>query len=281
MAVDLAYLKRKRVIEPPRILIYGPEGVGKTSYGAYAPNPIFLPVEEGLTGMPEVPSFDLIRNFDALQEAMVFLADEPHDFQTAVLDSLDWLERLVWDEACRRNKWESISSPGYGEGYARALEIWRLVLDMFEAIRHDRKMAFVFIAHAAIVNYKDPENPAYDVFQPKLHVSGKGVGANPLIAEAVDAIFFLNKSATVTKDKIPGGKKDAPNTRARAVGGQQRTIRTDGEAAFKAKNRWNMPASIVLPADPKLSFDTVAQFIPYYSQHENPLVTETTNEAAE
>jgi hypothetical protein len=278
MAYDLAYLKRKRVIEPPRILIYGPEGVGKTSYGAYSPNPIFLPVEEGLVGMPDIPSFDLIRNFDALQEAMIFLADEEHDFQTAVLDSLDWLERLVWDEACKRNKWENIRAPGYGEGYAAALEVWRLVLDMFEAIRHERKMAFIFIAHAAIVNYKDPENPAYDVFQPKLHVSGKGVGANPLIAEAVDAIFFLNKAAAVTKEQTPGAKKG--ESRARAIGGQQRTIRTDGEAAFKAKNRWNMPASINLSNDPKLSFDTVAQFIPYYSQHSNPIET-TQPEATE
>lgn len=273
MAIDLAYLKRKRVIEPPRILIYGPEGVGKTSYGAYSPNPIFLPVEDGLVALTDTPSFDLIKTFTALQDAMVWLLDNEHDFQTAVLDSVDWLEKLVWDEACRINKWENIRAPGYGEGYAAALEVWRIVLDMFEAVRHERKMAFIFIAHAAIVNYKDPENPAYDVFQPKLHVSGKGVGANPLIAEAVDAIFFIKKDAGVTKEQIPGAKKG--ETRARAIGGQQRIVHTDGHAAFKAKNRWNMPDTINLPNDPALSFDTVAQFIPYYSQHTNPIATTT------
>lgn len=276
MAINLAYLKRKREITPPRLLIYGPEGVGKTTFGAGAPNPIFLPVEDGLGMMVDIPSWDLITNYAELEKAIAWLVMEDHDFQTVTLDSLDWLEKIVWEEACKRNKWATIRDPGYGEGYAAALDVWRFVLDGFETLRQDRKMSFIFIAHAAIVNYKDPENPSYDVFQPKLHVSGKGVGANPLIAEAVDAILFIKKDAAVTKDQIQGAKKG--ETRARAVGGQQRIIHTDGHAAFKAKNRWNMPDQIVLPNDPAASFDTVAQYIPYYSQHENPIVT---TEAAE
>ncbi|MDR0869400.1 MAG: ATP-binding protein [Planctomycetaceae bacterium] len=37
---------------PPRLLIYGTEGIGKSTFGASAPKPIFIPTEDGLDHNP-------------------------------------------------------------------------------------------------------------------------------------------------------------------------------------------------------------------------------------
>jgi hypothetical protein len=264
MAITLEQLKRSRAVAPPLIVIYGPEGVGKTTLAAHAPNPIFLPVEDGLGMMTDVPAFPLIKSYKELQEYLIWLMDEEHDFGTASIDSLDWLERLIWAEAAERNGWKDIRQPGFGEGYNAALDVWRELFDMLETLRKDRSMGVMMIAHAAIVNFRDPENSAYDVYQPKLHVSNKGVGANPFVTEAVDAVLFINKRTNVIKEQISNDKKAVGRTRA--VGSAQRTVYTDAAAAYRAKNRWNMPAEITLPNDPKQSFQAVAQYIPFYNQ---------------
>jgi len=54
---------------------------------------------------------------------------EQHDFATVVIDSVDWLEPLVWAKACRDNGWNSIEDAGYGKGYVAALNLWRQYID--------------------------------------------------------------------------------------------------------------------------------------------------------
>jgi len=71
-------------------------------------------------------------------EALDALLNEDHDFGTMVVDSVDWLEPLIWAEVCKRNGWASIDAPGFGKGYAEALTIWREYLDRLNALR-DRK----------------------------------------------------------------------------------------------------------------------------------------------
>jgi len=85
--------------KPPRLFIYGNEGIGKSLYSASAPNPIFIQTEDGL-GEIDCAKFPLSRNFSDVQSALTALRDEPHGFQTIVLDSADWLERLIWDQVC-------------------------------------------------------------------------------------------------------------------------------------------------------------------------------------
>jgi len=264
MAITLASLKQRRVLQPPRVLVYGPAGIGKTNLGAGTPNPIYLPIEDGLTGMIDVPAFPLINTFAELTEAIGWLASEEHDFQTATLDSLDWLERLVHQEACRQNGWASIETPDYGKGYTAALEVWKYVLDGFDALRNRRGMGLVLIAHASVVNFKSPEVTPYDRYKPKLHESGKGNGANPLIQEAVDCIFFMNWKTSVVRDREKGDK--AGEGHARGIGGNTRMVYTEERPAWLAKNRFSMPPEIQLPNDPALAWPTVAQFIPFYSQ---------------
>ena len=117
----LENIRRGRESKPPRLFIYGQEGVGKSTVGAAAPNPVFVQTEDGL-GEIDTAKFPLAKNLADVTSAMTALRDEPHDFQTVVLDSADWLERLIWDRVCQDFGIRSIEKAdgGYGKGYVRA-----------------------------------------------------------------------------------------------------------------------------------------------------------------
>ncbi len=114
--MNLASIHKVSALLPPRILIHGEEGVGKTTLASKFPSPIFLQTEDGCPRGLEISSFGLIDNFPDLRSAIGTLASEQHHFQTVVLDSLDVLEELVWHDVCRSQGWASIETPGYGKG---------------------------------------------------------------------------------------------------------------------------------------------------------------------
>jgi hypothetical protein len=106
---------------PPRILIHGQEGSGKTTLAAQLPNPVFLQTEDGTPGGLQLASFGLLKTYPQVHDALTTLAIEPHDYQTAVFDSLDKLEALIWSDVCATRGWPSIESPGYGKGYVKPI----------------------------------------------------------------------------------------------------------------------------------------------------------------
>jgi hypothetical protein len=262
MPISISTIRRGSDGIPPRILIYGPSGIGKTTIAAGAPNPIFAQLEDGL-GSLDSPTFGLLKTFSEMEEVISALVNEDHEYKTLVVDSLDWLERIVWAETCRRNGWATIESPDYGRGYGAALDVWKYLLDGFSALRDERKMGLVLLAHASIRKFESPETAPYDRYTPKLHESAKGIGANPLLQEHVDCILFNSWMISVVKDR---GKGDKPGEgHARGVSGGQRMIYTQERPAFVAKNRFSMPPSISLPDDPALAWPTIAAHIPFYS----------------
>ena len=101
MALNIASLRSGAQNKPPRILAYGVHGVGKTSFAASAGAPVFLQTEDGL-GLIDAPSFGLLKTYDEVMEAIGALYSEDHDRKTVVIDSLDWLEPLIWAQACWR-----------------------------------------------------------------------------------------------------------------------------------------------------------------------------------
>ena len=157
MAISLASLNRTTALSSPRILVHGVAGVGKTTFAAGAPDPVFVLTEDGL-GMLDVPHFPLARTFDEVMEAIAALYSEPHDFKTVVIDSIDWLEPLVWLRTCQDNGWPSIEEPGYGKGYVAALGPWRDYLDGLNALRNERGMTVIQIAHTEIRRFDSPEH---------------------------------------------------------------------------------------------------------------------------
>lgn len=253
MAISLSSLRRSGNTQPPRIMMHAVHGIGKTSLAAGMPKPVFLQTEDGL-GMIEADTFGQLRTYGEIMEAIGALYSDKHEFQTVVLDSLDWLEPMVWAETCRANNWASIEQPGYGKGYAAALDTWRAVLDGFNALRDERGMAVMLIAHTAPVRFDSPDTEAYDRYQPKLQK-----GASALVQEQVDCVWFLNYRVSILKDD-----KKNPNSRARGVGAGQRVLYTTERPSHLAKNRYRMPDTIPLPDDPDAMWSAVAPSLPFF-----------------
>lgn len=236
MAISLASLSRSAAIAAPRILIHGVAGVGKSTFAAAAAAPVFVPTEDGL-GMLDVAHFPLARSFDAVMEALVALYSEPHEFKTVVVDSVDWLEPLIWQRVCQDNQWASIEEPGYGKGYIAALELWRQYLDGLNALRDERGMAVIQIAHTDIKRFDSPEHEPYDRYVIKLHSR-----AAALLQEHSDVVLFANYRISTVKADVGFNKKVT-----RALGSGERVIYTAERPAFLAKNRYALPD--VLPLD--------------------------------
>ena len=158
-----------------------------------------------------------------------------------VIDSLDWLERLIFDEVCKEFGVRSIEKAdgGYGKGYVDALVHWRKVLSLLDDLRNQRGMMVILVAHAKVERFEDPENMAYDRYAPRLHKH-----AASLISEWVDAVMFAMKRMRVSKD----GDARAIASPIGADGGE-RILRTNGSPACVAKNRFGLPNEIPLQWD--------------------------------
>src|SRR5262245_37837972 len=103
---------RKIGPRPDRILLGGTEGVGKTTFAAEAPSPIFIGPEDGLPPvLGEVPRFPEPQSFTDVLEAIRTLVREDHEYRTLAVDTIDWLEPLIWRELCGRNGWMNGGEP--------------------------------------------------------------------------------------------------------------------------------------------------------------------------
>ena len=226
---------------PPRLMIYGVEGIGKSTTAAQAPKPIFVATEDGLDQIA-CDSFPLATSYRDVVSALTALHQEEHPYQTVVLDSLDWLERLIWDEVCREYGVKSIEKAdgGFAKGYTHALTQWREVLTGLDALRAKRGMAVILLAHTKVEKFEDPESAAYDRYSPRLHKH-----ASALVTEWADAVLFATR-------KYRTQSEDAGFNRTRSIAvplgteGGERILRTVGGPSCIAKNRFSLPAELPL-----------------------------------
>lgn len=240
--ISLSNLKRMSADQPPRILVYGSPGIGKTTLASEFPSPIFLQIEDGTPGDVEISGWgrsDLV-GFNDVMDAVGSLYSDEHEFKTIVVDSVTELQRLVFAETCARgdekgNAKSNIEDFGYGKGYVYAQRVWQEFLDGVNALRRDRGMAVVLIAHSTVERFDDPETVSYDRYELDLH--SKSVG---MIERDMDAILLLKKPVTVQKEDQGFNKE-----RARADGGNSVFIHTSGRPAFIAKNRYGMPDKVL------------------------------------
>lgn len=245
-------LQKEKKIEPPRILIYGPPKMGKSTFGSLAPNPVFIQTEDGL-GAIDVPSYPLANTYEQVLDYIGELCSKDHDFKTLVIDSLDWLERLIYKSVCRERNVKSIEDIGYGKGYLFALEVWAQFIDAVEWLRLNRDMTIVFIAHSHIKRYNNPETESYDRHQIKMHEK-----ASEMLMEKCDMILFVNEQV-ITKKTQEGFKE-----RNRALD-SERILYTERRPSFVAGSRYNIPAEIPFEKDGAY-WVTLSSNIPYFNQ---------------
>lgn len=237
-------IRKGRIQAPLKALVYGIEGIGKSTLGAGFPAPLFLCAEAGterldVARLPEPRSWaDVLRNLDEVGTAR-------HDYQTLVIDTVDWLEPLLWDELCRRNKWASIEAPGYGKGYVEALGEWRGLLKRLETVRA-RGMHVVLLAHATVRRVSPPDLEPFDRYALKVNEK-----AAALVREWADAVLFAQYEVSTSK-----GKQDRV---AKAYSTGERVLRTVYSASWDAKNRWGLPETVPLDARELLRLASVGE----------------------
>lgn len=254
MAFNLSSIQRGVVVTPPRLIVYGPHGVGKTTLASEAPSPILLPTEDG-KGQLDMPSFPIATSYADVCEAIGTLLNEQHEFSTLAVDSLDWLEPLIWAETCKRGGWTDIEQAGYGKGYIAAADVWREFFAGLVALREAKHMQVILLAHTEIKVFNDPSNEPYDRYQIKLQSRAAAIAQ-----EWADAVLFVNFRTTTQKtDK--GFKKFV----TRGVGHGERLAYTEERPSHYAKTRYDMPAEIALPKGG--AYDAVAKHI--FSQPAN------------
>jgi len=221
---------------PPRILLHGPEGIGKTTFGASAPNPIFIPTEDGQNQV-DCSRFPLATSLEQIDDYLNTLLREDHQFQTVVIDSADWLEKLIFDAVCKRFGVSVIEKAdgGWGNGYKNALNCWSELLDKLGMLRQQKNMAVIFLAHSDIRPFRDPTASTYDQMVPRMQKL-----AMTMLTEWVDAIFYATRRIRL--------EKEGDRTIAHAIGanGGERIMRTVGGPDVMAKNRYNLPDELPL-----------------------------------
>ncbi len=235
---------------PPRILVYGSEGSGKTSLAAKFPSPIFLQIEDGCPSGISIATFSILDSYTQVREALTALATEAHQFKTIVVDSLDPLEGLIWQDVCATQGWASIETPGYGKGYVVVDKWWLDFLAALDFLRREHGMMTVLLAHSAIERIDDPRTASYTSYQLRLHKRARG-----LIQDQMDAVGFLAPDLNIQSEDVGFNKK-----RVRADGGSTRWLHWEGRPSFVAKNRYGLPAKMMIPKD----FDYGATLAPYF-----------------
>jgi hypothetical protein len=212
--------------KPRRVLLYGVEGVGKTTWASQAPKPLFLDFEDGL-GDLDVQATPRLTTYNATLEALGWLYTEQHDYQSVVFDTIDWFEKLIHDAVCMDANCTNIEEVGggFGKGYTAA------------AGRLQEFLSKLILGHCTRVKVLDPERDSYETYSPDMHKA-----AASILREWCDEVFFAGYR-TFTRAADEGFNKK----RQIAVGGDERYIRTTHSAGVQAKNRLNLPAE--LPMD--------------------------------
>ena len=219
-------IRRGKITRPQKVVIYGPEGVGKSTLAGQTPDPVFLDIEGG-THHLDVDRFDAAATWDGITSAVAQLAKSDHPFRTLVLDTADWLEKRLAEHLCRKGNKESIEEFGYGKGWVILAEEFARFLGSLDSLLA-RGMNVVFLAHATVKKFESPDQAgSYDRFELKL---SKQVA--PLLKEWADAVLFTTYVTKIVE-------KDSG--KLRGVGGKERIIFANHTAAFDAKNRHGLP----------------------------------------
>lgn len=227
-------LTARRLTRPPRVLVYGQAGVGKSTFAAGAPKPIFVGAEDGTSELDVYRYPKTLNSGEDLFEAIDVLEHEEHDFRSVVLDTVDWAEPLIWESVCKAagKTGKGIESLGYSRGYIAAQETWLRLLKRLDVLRNARGMMIILLGHSAIRKFQNPSGEDYDHYTLKMQEKSAGV----LREWCDDVLFAAQEKFAVAKD---GGK-------AKGITSGDRVLYTRDAASYFAKSRHSMPERLPL-----------------------------------
>ena len=220
--------KQKQAV---RAVIYGVEGIGKSTFAAGLPSPLFLDLEKGTSHL-DVARADVETWADlelALTECLTT------DFETIVIDTADWAEAACAEMVLKKHNKKSIEDFGFGKGYVILAEEFRKIIARAEALV-SRGKNVVFLAHSKIVRQSPPDQTdGFDRYELKL---AKQV--SPILKEWADLLGFANFKTQVV---------EGSDGRNKITGGKERILHLEHSAAWDAKNRFGLPASMAFASD--------------------------------
>lgn len=228
-----------KIQTPLKLMVYGCAGIGKTTFATSGENTVVLQTEDGSNEIG-VDRFPVATTFSELEQYGVQLLRSEHSYKTVVIDSLDWLEKLIHNDLCIQYQATSITDDNckpfsFGKGYGLALAQFARILKLCDMLIA-KGLNIIFVAHDEIKRHEDPRCDGYDRKQPKLH---KAVTA--LVTEWCDGVFFAGYEVLVRQTD---GTFNKTVSKAQSTG--ERVLSTQESAAFVAKNRWNLPAELPL-----------------------------------
>lgn len=205
-----------------KVIIYGPEGIGKSTFASKFPEPLFSDTE-GSTKKLNIKRFDAPSSWEMLLQQVQYVRDNL-PCKTYVIDTADWAEKLCAQAVCAAHKKQSIADFGYGSGFTYLKDEFGKLLNLLDEVI-GRGINVVITAHSYLRKFEQPdEMGAYDRYEMKLT---KFVA--PLIKEWADAVFFVNyKTYVITDDKTKKSK---------AQGSGTRMMYTTHHPCWDAKNR--------------------------------------------
>ena len=226
--MNLKKLKNSTLSRPLRYVIYGQEGVGKSTLVSGS-NGLWIDVEDGagLLDVSRIPFEDgHASSYAQVIEALEAILTQEHDFKTIVIDTVDRLESLIWKHICDKSggQHKNIESWGYGRGYSLALAEWRHLAGILDNLRNKRNISIVLIAHSYIRTFRNPEGDDYDRYQLRLHEKAAG-----FIKEWADVVAFMKFDE--------GASKLSGESKAKGYNSGRRYAYTRRRAAFDAKSR--------------------------------------------
>jgi hypothetical protein len=238
-----------RLAAPPRITIYGAEGIGKSTTAANAPNPIWCDADDGTVNLDvtrykfrDEEGGHVPHSYEEINAMIADLTANAHPFKTLVLDTIDRIESMLHHWMLERDskpgpmnkggdKLISIESYGFGKGPIIALEEWRAFCSRLDRLRYARGMTIIILAHQQIRLFKSPDSDDFDRYS--LRIDPKAGG---FLREWCDVTAFATFEDTAGKMK---GERAA-----KGVSTGRRLMRFERTAAYDAKTRIALPAEI-------------------------------------
>lgn len=238
-----------------KIVIYGPEGIGKSTMASKFPEPLFSDTE-GSTKRLDVKRFDRPTSSEMLIQQIEYVKSHPEICKSYVIDTADWLEKLCSKSVCAKYKKSGIEEFGYGKGYTYLAEEFGRILNMLEDIVN-LGINIVVTAHATMRKFEQPDEAgSYDRWELKLD---KRTG--PMLKEWADAVFFVNYKTIVEKNS---------DNKYKATGGK-RVMFTEHHPCWDAKNRYD------LPSETDFDYSVIAPFILNSSEQQTKVTVSNVN----
>lgn len=215
-----------------KAVLYGPEGIGKTTFASKAPDPLFIDTE-GSTTRLNVRRLPAPESFAMILEQVQWVLQNRNVCKTLVLDTADWAQRRCLDAVCAKYQKGGIEDFGYGKGYSYVYEEFGRLLNLLDQVV-DAGINVIVTAHAAMRKFEQPdEMGAYDRWELKLISSQKCSIAN-MLKEWADMVLFANYETIVVKIE---------DKKAKAQGGR-RVMYTTHHPCWDAKNRFDLPEKL-------------------------------------